>query len=198
MKFNHNKDNVCQRYLQTVYEYAHIRSEESIKQNNIPETDGEILFPSVNKLLEIMALKADDSFIDLGSGAGKVVAQVFLQSGVKEAYGIELLPALYQQAVVAAEKIQQDLSAFYQEGRKLTFLQGDFLEMPLPQATVVLICSTCFSQPMLESLGYIINGMPSVRLILTLRPISTLNRLRFKKTVRIECSWDSALCYIYC
>ena len=162
------------------------------KTVSVPETHGEILDVGIEKLISMMRLSENDVFLDLGSGRGKVVQQVFLNSRAKEAVGIELLFDLHDAAKTAAEKIRKEIN-----NRRLTFLCGDFLKTPLPFATVLFINSTCFSQSMLRAIGKIINQTPTIRSVFSTRPITTLERLGFKKTFYIECSWDTALCYVY-
>jgi hypothetical protein len=183
---------LCQQYLSMVYNdvHRHVASD-------YVETYGELLFSGVSKLLAKIKLNESDIFMDLGSGLGKIPAQVFLQSNVKEAYGIESVQERNQQAVLAAQKIQQDLPNFFNNNRKLIYLSGSFLDIPLTRATVVLVNGVCFGQQLTNAIGEVIENTPSIHTVLTLRPIATLKRLAFKKTVRVECSWDSALCYIY-
>jgi hypothetical protein len=194
-KFNINDiDALCQNYLAILYHDVQ-RNRASVE--NICESYGEILYPGVDKLLSAIKLSVQDIFVDYGSGLGKMVIQVFLKSLVKEAYGIEIVPELHQHALHAAQRLKQELPEFYEENRKLTFLVGNFLEIPLTKVTVALINSTCFTQQLLNDLGKQIEHTPSIHTVLSMRPIHTLERLPFKKTVRIECSWDTALCYIY-
>lgn len=188
-----DKQQLCQQYLNILYCDAHPH----YKKQSLAEQQGEILYPSVNKLLSMAELSGQDVFADLGSGIGKLVTQAFLLSPVKEALGIEIVSELHQQAALTAQCLQEELPDFFVDDRKLTFLHGSFLELSIARATVVLICSTCFDQPLLQALGEIINATPGIRMVFSLRPISTLQRLVFKKTVRVECSWDSALCYVY-
>lgn len=164
---------------------------------SITETYGEILYPSVNKLISTISLTEQDVFVDLGSGKGQVVIQVFLNSAIKEAYGIELLPELHNSAIAAAERLQSDFPFFFHQERKISFLSGSFLDIPFTTATVAFINATCFTQSLLNELGQRIENTPSIHTVLSLRPINALKRLAFKKAIRIECSWDSALCYIY-
>lgn len=193
---SYDNNQLCQHYLDILYEGA-VGHCEREKNNNMAETYGEILYPSVDKLLSKIQLSNEDVFVDLGSGLGKLALQVFLKSHVKEVCGIEIVPELHVQALKAALRVQSELPGFYQGDRKLTFLCDDFLEISLATATVVLICSPCFSQDIVYSLGEKINNTPSIRTVLALRPMPTLRHLSFKKTIRLECSWDTALCYVY-
>lgn len=188
-------DLLCQGYLNLIYLNVH-PSKKNIT-NNLCEVYGEILYPSVDKLLSAIQLSDKDVFVDYGSGLGKMVIQVFLKSSVKQAYGIEIIPELHQEAVKIAEKIEHELPKFYENHRSVQFFLGNFLEVCFTSVTVAMLVSTCFTQPVLNALGTLLEASPSIHTVLSLRPISTLQRLKFKKTIRIECSWDSALCYLY-
>lgn len=186
---------LCQQYLNLVYHDAAIVSREH--NHSISETYGEILYPSMEDLLSTLSLSLHDVFIDLGSGLGKIVLYVFLRTLVREAHGIEIIPELHHQALTAAERVYRELPNFYEDDRKLIFTLGDFLENSFTEASVLLIGSPCFSPTMSYKIGEIINQSTRIHTVLTLRPILNLKRLSFKKTVRVECSWDTALCYIY-
>jgi hypothetical protein len=191
-------DLLCQHYLNRLYEHAKgHQSPEAIKAASISETYGEILYPSINKLISLVTLTDQDVFVDYGSGVGKIAAQVFLNTPVKEAIGIELLPGLHEQAMAAGNRLAEDLPGFYANDRKLTFILGDFLKTHLPTATVAVVCAPCFPQVILNALGQMLENTPSIHTIFTLRPISTIKRLPFKRAVRVEGSWDTSLCYVY-
>lgn len=189
---------LCQQYLTLLYDTLHTRGQnDNNKKHNLAETHGEILFEGVSKLLESLQMTNQDVFADLGSGLGKVVAQVFLQSPVSQAFGIEIMPELHQKAEAAASRLQTELPDFYEGSRQLNFLQGSFLETSFAHATVVFVNPICFDQNLLIPIGDIINQTSGIRAVVSLRPIGNLERLRFKKTIRIECSWDTALAYLY-
>ncbi len=191
-------DQICQSYLSRLYQSAHPYADaEKYKKQDLSATQGEILYGSVNKLLSELRLSAEDVFYDLGSGTGRVTAQVFLNTVVKEACGIELIPELYQKSQEIAAQIQKELPEFYGPERKLHFIQGDFLEISFERATVVFINSVCFNQQTLFALGKLIDGNQNIHTLLSLRPLPQLQGLRFIKTSLAEGNWDSALCYFY-
>ncbi|MHB1947755.1 MAG: class I SAM-dependent methyltransferase [Gammaproteobacteria bacterium] len=190
---NISKKELSQYYLNIIYNNVQAYHE----QNHIYETSGEILYSSINKLFSIFPLNEQDVFVDLGSGIGKIVLQIFLTTPVKKAYGIEIVNESYQRALMAAQKIRKDLPDFYSEGRELHFLLGNFLENSLEGTTVALVNSICLNQKVVSELGKILNNTSSIHTVFTLRPMPTLKRLRFKRTIRIECSWDTVLCYVY-
>lgn len=190
---NINKNELSQHYLNIVYKNV----QQYHEKNHIQETSGEILYSSIDKLFSIFPLKENDVFVDLGSGIGKIVLQIFLTTPVKKACGIEIVNESHQRALIAAQKIQQDLPDFYSEDRELKFLLGNFLENSLEGMTVALVNSICLNQKVVYELGKLLNNTSSIHTVFTLRPMPTLKRLRFKKTIRIECSWDTVLCYVY-
>ena len=185
---------MCQEYVTILYSG---QQEDRHNKKNIAETYGEILYPSIDKLLSAISLTEQDIFLDLGSGIGKVVIQVFLTSCVKAAVGIEILSDQHQRAYHVAQRVRDELPEFYNGGRQLAFLQGDFFQLSLQNATVVFMNSICFDQTMLRKLGRMLNDLHHIHTILTTRPLPYLERFRFRKVVHVECSWDSALCYIY-
>jgi len=192
-----DRDYLCQQYLNTVYRDKKGHRSQPAAERIISESYGEILYPSVNKLLSILNLQEDDVFWDAGSGLGKLAMQVFLSSKVKAVYGIEIIPELHQKACEAAQQLQRELPEFYSNNRALEFLLGSFLEVPLENATVLFIGSPCFTPLMLDTLSYRIQNTPSIHTVLTLRPLCRLQRLTCTSYCRIQGSWDTALCYIY-
>lgn len=190
-------DPLCQHYLTILYANAPQYVAQTKGGHPVCETYGEILYPSVNKLITALPLNDQDVFIDVGSGMGKIAIQFFLKTAIKAAYGIELLPHLHHQAAHAAQLLQQHLPEFYRGGRTLNFILGDALITPIPAATVALINATCFSPSLLNQLGGLIDATTSIHTVLSLRPLSTLRRFECIKSLAIECSWDSALCYLY-
>jgi hypothetical protein len=189
---------LCKHYMDIVYaEVQKIFSGAKNTVQAVTQAQGEILYQGVGKLLTKIDLTEADVFFDLGSGVGKIVLQVFLQTQVKAAIGIELAPELHKKSLAAAQRIGQDLPALFSVNRKLNFVLGDFLTTSFAEATVLLLNSTCYSQEMLLRLGEIINDCPHIRYVLTLRTILNLEKLTLSKIVRVQCSWDTALCFIY-
>jgi hypothetical protein len=183
---------LCQHYLNEVYD--DIQAKHAYP---LPRDYGEILFEGTAKLLSFIQTNKQDIFVDFGSGRGKAVAQLFLQTNMQEVKGIELNFSLHQQAEAAAQRLKKELPDFFKEGRKLSFIQGDFLNYPLEGTTIALVNATCFSQQLINSLGLRLNTIKGLHTVLSSRPIATLTHFTFQYSVRIECSWDTALCYVY-
>lgn len=188
---------LCQHYLTILYQNTRGQGVNQRQEKNSAEKYGEILYESMNALLLDLNMNEEDVFYDLGSGLGKVLVQVFLNTKVRECYGIEVIPELHEQAVAIENRLKKELPEFYADERNIIFKLGSFLHIPLHKATVVLIASPCFTFTLLKALGDIINQTSSIHRVLTLRPLTNLSHFYFEKTSRIECSWDTALCYIY-
>lgn len=190
---------LCQHYLEHVYQRIQAENTDpnTATIHSITETYGEIFPSSVNKIIAHTSWRDDDVFYDLGSGIGKVAAQFFLLTTIKQIYGIEIRPELHHQASQANQIMQQELPEFYAGQRQLAFILGSFLEIPLKNATILFISATCFDPTLIKALSLLINTLPHVHTILTFRPLPYLKNIFFKKTFTIECSWDTTLCYVY-
>lgn len=188
-------ESLCQYYL--TFLYKGIQGKEGFVVKDVCETYGEILYAGINKLLTVIKLAPSDVFMDFGSGLGKAVLQVFINSPVRAAYGIECVPELYSRALACAQQMKQELPLLFHQDRKLDFIWGDFLVEPLDEVTIAFINATCFTQKLLNTLGSRLDNTAGIHTVLSMRPISTLQSFKFIKSVRIQCSWDAALCYIY-
>ncbi len=158
---------------------------------------GELLFPSTLKIIEKLNLTSSDTLLDLGSGLGKFALQVFMASHVGSIMGIEATKPLFDQSKIVVQKIKKDVPFFWEKNRAINLIYGNFLEQDWSPASAVYSCSTCFTRQLIGKIGDKINQTDSIKDALSLRPIHTLERLKLYQVFRIECSWDSALCYWY-
>ena len=167
------------------------------EDQNVCPTYGELLFPSLAKLLKSLKLNENDTFLDLGSGLGKLAMMVFYLSSVQQVKGIEASMPLFKISNQKLNQFKSDCFHLFEGGRILNIEYGNFLEADLHKTTIAYACSTCFSSRLLNKIGIKMNQTPSIRYVLSLRPLPSLTRLKFLRVEEIECSWDSALCYIY-
>lgn len=196
-------DSLYQGYLTKVYQHTqgyicYSKTElESFKQHNISQTYGELLYPSVQKMLSQFNPQPEDIFLDLGSGLGKCALQAFMQTPVKKVIGIEAADALFAQAIKVREQAEQDFPFFWDNDRTLSLRHENFLTADWQGATLVYTCSTCFTQSLLAEIGRKINQETCVQQVISLRPLPTLTRLPLKSVISVECSWDSSLGFHY-
>ncbi len=184
-------NSLCEHYLHILYKDVKVNHE----KNSINETYGEIIYPGMSKIIANVRITPEDILYDLGSGIGRAALQLFLMTTLKQVHGIEYLPYLHEMAVAAVTKSKTEIPLFYQN-RQISFECANFLETPLDKASIILLASPCFSPSILSKLAKIIDDNRTTHTVLTLKPLP-LDQFTFKKVIRIECSWDAALCYIY-
>lgn len=183
---------------------------------------GEILFESVQELLEDLKLTDQDVFYDLGSGTGKFVAQVYLSSSAKKVGGIELSSTRckisqensikIQEFAKLAEKAEQEAQSIMLRGnkkskkstknkphaRELVYLQGDMLKADISDATVVFTCSTCFSELLMQQLTDKLAQLKQGLRVLTLKQLPPHHKFTLLKTYTLPMTWSkSSSVYLY-
>lgn len=195
-------DELYQAYLANVYtQTSLVQPTQQFKVRRVTAlgnlTYGEMLYPSVKKVLKKLEPPSNSIFLDLGSGLGKFVLQVFMQTSLSKVIGIEFRSELSELSNKAVQFVHRDFPFFWEKNRELKMIAGDFLKEDWEGANIVYACSTCFRPELLVAIGDRINQVLSVQQVLTLRPLPTLERLTLKEVFTVECSWDSALCYWY-
>jgi hypothetical protein len=193
MYLNHSR--LCQQYLNDIFP-RHIQiKKKSI--NQIAHSYGEILFQSMDKIIQSIPFNDQDIFIDYGSGLGKIAAQVFLSTPAKAVYGLEIELELYESSIQSAHHIKTELPEFYYPNRTLEFIHGNFLSHAITNATIIMVASPCFGLSMIDQLAKRFDEQPNLRYLISLRPLDQMKKLSFKKIIPVQGTWDKALCYIY-
>ena len=169
---------------------------ELIKKVGGAPTYGEIVPKSISILLKDLQLTEKDVFYDLGSGVGKIPVQVYLQSPVQKSVGVELSPTRHARAMIIYEKLKK--SKKLQPHKQLLFKREDMLETPIDDATVVLLCSTCFSDALMDGLLKKIQVLKPGTRVLTLQKFKQSSPLKFIKTYNLPMTWsESSPVYLY-
>lgn len=167
-----------------------------LSNKSIEETYGEVPPSEFKKLYPHLQIADDSVFYDLGSGKGQVVLEVFLHTPVKKACGIECLSHLHALALEQVKQIDTQALSPPWQNRELCFLQGSFFELDFSDASHVFINALCFGQSFLLKLVQKLHALPKLQFLISSRPLPEI-RLTCKKIIRLECSWDSTLFYIY-
>jgi len=194
-------DQLCQDYITAVYQNVtgfisyQPGEKEKNEKSKVFLTYGEILYPSVNKLIEYLDINDQDVFYDLGSGVGKVALQFLLKTPVKKAQGIEASNARHQHAEKVYKTVQTEFPELFASGRELKSSQDNFLEADISDATIIYTCSTCFSEELLKSLAEVFDRCPNLRYIISMKAISS--KLPFDSIIDVDCTWDKSRCHIY-
>lgn len=105
--------------------------------------------------MELLSLSADDLILDLGAGAGNIVA-LFQETGFR-AWGVERNPALVQAGHNYLAALGLPLESL---------VEGDFLSLPWPSdGTKAFAASARFGQETLAALAQKIDRHPNLRAI---------------------------------
>lgn len=150
-----------------------------------PSTYGETTPLGARQLFHYMGMTSDGLdnedivFVDMGSGVGKLVMQVYLElPRISRSIGIELAPLRHQAAVKAwseLEPVAKKIRAEIPIGggpiseADLELINGDFRESDLSEATHIYISSLCFTEDMMYQIAKKIEqDAPNVQCIATL------------------------------
>lgn len=181
------------------------REDETLAQQKIFLTYGEILPEGLAKLLEFVKASKDDSFVDLGSGAGKTVLQTYLSYGIKNSYGVEIDGARYQialEAFNALEGVCPGVTANRaSKSQSVGFENINITDFDFNKASLVFCNATCFGPNLMGIIADKVNNSPSVRAVMSTHKIEDLTNLTKESIVQIEVSWhippNTSPCYVY-
>lgn len=157
-------------------------------------TYGEITPKGLEQLIEYFKenLAKYDVFYDLGSGIGKVATQVALTTPAR-AVGVELSPTRH----AIAHDIRHELirENYLKHPNKLRFVEGNILDANLNDASVIFMCSTCFSDELMKKITEKIYKIPHVVQVITLKELTPHNTDHFDaftagQTFTIPMTWS--------
>ncbi len=163
-------------------------------------TYGEITPGALTAILQRLAITKKDVLYDLGSGTGKVVMQSYLEFPFKKVVGIELSAQRYNQAQRALYGLKS--RGLVDKKRSISFIEGDIVETPYADATVVYLCSTCFSDDLMTKLAEKFSRLKKGARIVTLKQIPHPNKYKLEliDESRQAMSWstpEGSPVYIY-
>lgn len=186
---------LIQSYLEKIYQ-PYVADIQQCFFGEGNERYGEIYYYSLLKVLRLLKMTPDDHFLDIGSGLGKLVFQLFLTTDISSVTGVELNVQRFLIAEQVKVSIQQHLPYLFAH-KSLNILQGDFLTQDLDHISVIYVCSTVFSFELLYAMGKKINAMQSVKKVAAFSKIPNLVDFTLKKTIEVHGSWDKVVCYFY-
>lgn len=196
-----NTDEVYQNLIEHLYHDTTLNMDYSFEQvkllnkNAISPLYGELLYESTIKLLQTLKFIDKDIFVDLGSGVGKLVLTLYLRSNLKKVIGVEGAAELHLKAVSRLEKFHKIIPSLHNNSREIVFKNENFLTCDLSEPTIAYIC--ILDQSILYPLGQRLNSAENFHTVISIAPISSLVRLKFKQTITLQCSWDTVQGYVY-
>lgn len=161
-------------------------------------TYGEITVQSLFVLLTNINWCSEDVFCDFGSGYGKVLWHVWRHAHIKQVIGIEYFTQRHQIAQALYEHLLTKTALIPSKKINIIIQKDDFLINKLGrEATIIYAASTCFGPQLMSQLSAYVDKLTKLRLILSFRPLCGLRNFILVKRLHIECSWDSAFCFMY-
>lgn len=183
--------------LQPYFDKIYRTYDTHIKVSQGDEIYGELLYYSAVKLLKHLKLTPQDHFLDIGSGLGKLVFQIFLTTQVASVTGIEINHARHGIAENVKQKLQNQFPTAFNQNRQLNLIHGDFLKHDFETVTQIYVCSTVFSGDLLRAIAEKVNAMSRVQTIVSLRKLPHLTHFKLSKKLFLHASWDYTTCYLY-
>lgn len=156
---------------------------------------GEIDFESFIALLSLCNPNANTIFVDLGSGSGKAVLACAMVFNVKKSCGIEWFPSLYQCAISQqAQLLSWPNYTVLRE--RIFFSQGDLLDYPLTDATLVFINATAFFGEYWADISrHLEQVTPGALVISTSKPLRS-NQFETLSITKVLMSWGVVQAFI--
>lgn len=178
------------------------REDQTLAMKKIFLTYGEILPEGLAKLFDFVKVNPEDSFVDLGSGAGKAVLQSYLCTDMHSSYGVEIDEARFQISVEAIEDLKQKAPHLFADlNKKIYFLNKNITDFDFSKVSLVFSNATCFGPNLMGLIAEQINNNPNVRAAMSTHKIEGLLNLTQENIVDIEVSWhippNTSPCYVY-
>lgn len=144
--------------------------------------------------------KDQQEFVDMGSGVGKVVFQVYLDyAWVNRVVGIELSKTRFDSSQEVLERLED--KGLISKKRIIEFIHDSFLDVNIRGATIVYMCSTCFSSQLMRSIMEKLSQLKDGLIVLTLQEFPEDYKkygFEFIKEYEVEMTWDKEKVYRYC
>jgi len=158
-----------------------------IVQEGCSPAYGEMTYESLFLLASELHMTRDDIFYDLGSGVGKPSMFFHLCSPSKKSVGIELSSTRHQIALQAKLQLQQ--LGYLDPERELNYIEANFLQEDLSDATVILLCNTCFSDELNLTCADQLSRLKTGLRIIALRRLPETPLLGLVKVIPTSMSW---------
>jgi tRNA G46 methylase TrmB len=165
-------------------------------------TYGEMNYEGMKKLhMYVQKINPDlNTFIDIGSGRGKLCLYLASLRKIKKCIGIELVKSRYEDAI----ELKTRLSPAFAD--KVEYICANIFEvnikefLPMDANVFVWFSNLCFEQSSIDEIfEKIVNELPSGSIICCSKKTnSENNRILFIESVQIEMSWNKdSIVHIY-
>ena len=166
---------------------------EKKEEQGVASTYGEMLPSSVDEMISHVDINSNDVFYDLGSGGGKIILQTFANTNVGIAKGIEFQPNRYKIAEKALRRSYIRNPNLLNDDRIVTFYNGNILNFDLSDATIIYMCSTCYSPDLMDSILEKVRQNTNLKYIISLKSHDKfLEILPKKETLHLPMTWTQS------
>jgi SAM-dependent methyltransferase len=156
---------------------------------------GELMPTATIRLLTHLELGRRDRFVDLGSGAGKVVLLAAMTTEVASALGVELSAS---RVAVAEQALARARAEGLPGAERASFVEADMLRHPLDEATVIYTCSTAFSTAFMRRLTRRLAELPKLRAVASLQDFDPHPAFELAEVYKLDASWKrNTKVYVY-
>ena len=223
-KFKRYKNN--SGLLRKIYNDLKISGYENIALSNTSENEetpfadtyGEILYISMEAIIQTTHFEPNDVFYELGSGVGKFNLYAHLATKIKKSIGIEISKSRHDGALIALEALQQHQNSYSFENdnqctdafidkenyrvmkdvdREVLFINADVCEIDMKDATIIFMASVCFPEQVLQNLVKKFVQLKPGLCIISLKKLPFHRLLRLKKVYHFPTSWAKSFPYHY-
>lgn len=170
------------------------------------DTYGEITQRGAAQLFAdpLVNLRAGDTFMDLGSGLGKLVADAAILAGASRSIGVELSDFRWSEGCKALGMIASNLDGGGTGGsgaggghrgglmRHMELRRGNMLHADVSSADVVYVASLCFRPGLMEQLRAVLaRKLKTGARVASLRRFPSGPRLVLQATLRVPMDWSA-------
>jgi tRNA G46 methylase TrmB len=136
-----------------------------------------------------------NTFIDIGSGRGKLCLYMASYAKIKKTIGIELVEERYQDALKLKEKLEAHhlkKVVFINDNIFNVSLQSQISTLPINQGVFVWFSNLCFDQSTTDGIfKKIVDELPTGSIICCSKQPAENPQLLFIETIPIEMSWHT-------
>lgn len=195
-KLHLDKHETCYQKLYENINGFHLSLSARHNQNALEYTYGEIEWMPFIALLSLTNPNRQTIFYDLGSGIGKAVFACAMVFNVKKSCGVELFKPLHLAAIKQQQRLSQ-MNEYQNQARALCFINQNFLDVDLSDATLIFINATALFGETWERLQQrLIHLKPNTIIITTSKYLSANHFILTKKTL-VQMSWGPVHAFIH-
>lgn len=154
-------------------------------------TYGEIEEEGLQNLIKYLNIDKNDIFYDLGSGLGKVVLYFYIETSVKTSIGIEFYKKRSMEAEQVLKKLYKKKPQLLDDNRIITFQNSNIKDVNLDDATIIFMCSECYSPELLDTIYDKIKNNKNLKYLISIKKYDKFKELLPKETlIPTPCTWS--------